>query len=217
MGCPLVNGLLDYNCNGKLKFVFTGDSIVEGRVLSENSLSGGYVKYLSTEFPNIRFVNLGFWAITASELLGRFQSGTFDKRLRASDVVVIDVGRNECRDKVPPIAAFRTIKRLVGYISNFQKDIGKSPYVLVAFQIPNRMERRTCLEELNRILLVRKNNKDFPAHLRFDTLSETILSSDKIHPNTSGYLTMGQFAKSFIKNELQDLLIEDKPEIAPTE
>ncbi len=204
--CPqLVAGLLDFTCDGKQKFIITGDSIVDGLGDTQLGNQGGYVTRLEGRLPGVRFVNLGTTHITTGQLLRRFQSGEYDRSLNKSDAVFIDLGRNDCRDSIPALQAVRNIKRLVRYVRNHPKaETNGTPFVVVATQIPiRRANRKKCVEEINQIL-IQKAGERLPAYLRFDTLSPHILSHDEVHPNSQGYASMAKFASRFIKNQLQE-------------
>lgn len=215
--CPLVDGLLDFNCDERLKIVVTGDSVVAGVGDSENGNRGGYVKRLNQRMSSAKVVNLGTSGITSGQLLRRFTDGFYRRAVRRSDLIVIDVGRNDCRDRLPALAAFRNIKRLVSYLEDNVGQPSSSPFILVSTQIPVLTWRRSCVEQINRILIRRNKRKNFPAYLRFDKLPASVLSSDGLHPDSAGYRRIGNFLFRFINDELQDLMLAARPEIAPTE
>lgn len=211
--CPLTEGLIDFNCNQKLRVVFTGDSVVAGLGDAENSHRGGYVKRMNQRLPRpVQVKNLGFSGIRSDQLLRRFLDGLYRRQVQRADVVFIDVGKNDCRDNLPPIRAVRNIKRLVRF---FQQRAGNetlgNPYVVIATQIPNRDRRRACIEEINRLLLVKKSEK-LPAYFRFDKLPASILGSDGLHPNSAGYARMSRRIYRFFTNALQNRLASERPD-----
>ena len=211
--CPLVDGLHDFNCNQTVRVVVAGDSVVYGLGDTENGNRGGYVKRLDNLLPQaVQVVGLGTSGIRSDELLRDFQSGAYRKRTRRTDILFIDVGRNDCRDNLPPLRTFRNIKRLVRWA---RKNIGTAtqgpPFIVVTTQIPDRERRRQCLEEINRILIQRTSRK-MPAYLRFDKLPDTILGSDGLHPTSAGYQRMAKKMRRFINRRLQTRIQEERPD-----
>lgn len=206
--CPQIEGLVDFNCDEKSKIVITGDSVVQGIGDSRNSNFGGYPKRLRKRLPQSRIVNNGISGLTARDLFERFRFSSFTRRSRNADLVLIDVGRNDCRDRLPANYTVQEIRRLVGYL---RRRIGgrvqSPPYVVVATQIPNRELRRSCIETLNRALLQKRSNK-LPVKFRLDRMNPSILSSDGLHPDDSGYSRIAKRTARFLKRRAVKLQLK---------
>ena len=210
--CPLVSGLIDYNCNSRLKISIVGDSVVEGTGDIINDNKGGYVARLNQRFSNIRVVNLGTYGITVREILYRFKSGYFNKKIKKSDVVIIDAGRNDCRDNIPAIKIFRNLKRIIEFLrTNLNHPSLGYPFPVIATQIPiaPNSARAKCVNQLNSLLKNRISSQA-PSYLRFDKLNSDILSGDGIHPDSRGYTKIAKKAARFILNVLQAKLLTDR-------
>jgi len=206
----LYKGLVDYNCDGKLKIAITGDSVVYGTGDSELGNRGGYPTRIRGLLPKgIKTVNLGFYSIRTVQLLGRFQSGIYDKALKNADLVIIDLGRNDCLDGVPPNKTVRNLKRIVKYARTRESlNDQKPPFVLVGTQIPCP-SRRVCVGRINEAVIASGKKGGLPVFFRFDRYPESVISSDRIHPNSSGYQVIARKVSKFIKGRLQNILMEE--------
>lgn len=210
--CPLVDGLVDFNCNQGHKIVFAGDSVVAGRGDHRDEASGGYPTRVARQFPQSTVVNLGVSGHTSRQVLQGFRRGKFTTRSRGADLLILDVGRNDCRDRWPTMQSVRMIKRTVKYVrNNIGESLSSPPLVAVATQIPNREWRRGCIEALNRTLLARKS-KALPVTLRFDRLPASVLSADRLHPHAAGYDRIAKFANRFIRKRAQRLSLKERPD-----
>lgn len=199
--CPKVGRYHDRNCDGEIRIVFTGDSLVFGIGDSANKNKGGYVLRVGKKLKGVIVDNLGVPGIASDELLALIEAGFSDsptKKEKAfadailkADVVVIDLGRNDYfrEDRE------RTIEETFGYLRDINSYIKKAvsdndavaPYVVQAVLMqPNRTDQGIYIKALNS-LIFRSNSSNFPADLRFDSVSKRLLSSDQIHPTPKGY------------------------------
>lgn len=209
----LYKGLVDYNCDGKFKIAITGDSVVYGTGDKELGNRGGYPTRIRKSLPKgTKTVNLGIYSIRTLQLLGRFQSGIYDKALKNADLLIIDLGRNDCLDGVPPKKTVRNLKRIVKYARNRESlNDQKPPFVLVGTQIPCP-QRRTCVGRINESVIAAGKKGGLPIILRFDKYPDSVISSDRIHPNSSGYQVIAKKVSKFIKGRLQKILIDESLE-----
>ncbi len=207
--CPKVAGLPDFNCDGKAKLTVTGDSIVYGQGDSVNNGVGGYVKRFKQANSQVDVRSLGVTAITTRQLLRKYkQSGsTFMREAKGSDIVVIDLGRNDCRSGNSSANSVSTLKRLAKVIRERAANAESSPFVVLATSIPNRNYRRPCIEALNSRLL-QASSSDFPVVIRFDRLTSGILSGDGLHPTSNGYEIIVAAFKRFVSRQLPKLVSE---------
>ena len=196
--CPLIDGVVDFNCNQNLKIIFAGDSVVFGTGDTVNGNSGGYVKRIRELLPNAEIVNFGVSGFTTRQTLAVFQRGKGKKKTRNADIVIIDTGRNDCRDLLPSSVSIKNLQRTVRTIlKDAKRQNLVAPEIVIAFQAPNRDRRRTCIETLN-AELQRLRSNSLPARIRFDRLPATILASDGLHPDSAGYDRMSKKLLKFL-------------------
>ena len=67
--CPLVGGLVDFNCDGEHKISVVGDSFVFGTGDEQNGGQGGYVLRVGRTLPSTAVNNYGLPGITTAQLL----------------------------------------------------------------------------------------------------------------------------------------------------
>ena len=100
--CPWIGGLPDFNCDGEIIISVLGDSLVYGTLDTENDGKGGYVLRTQRSFQKATFNNFGFPGITTYGLaakinraFGRPKPNKLGAQLIKSDLIVLDVGRND--------------------------------------------------------------------------------------------------------------------------
>ena len=208
--CPLINNLIDFNCDGKIKITVTGDSLVYGRRDIGNR--GGYVARLAKKLPGATVEGLGIPGITSGILLRSFKRellkappGQTQTKSRDADIFVIDVGRNDYNDKVtPPATTTKNIKRLVAYLSTTLRRLdGAPPLFVVAHLAPTtRSYQRPFITAVNRFLSL-QTSASLPAYLHFEELDSSLISSDGIHPSPAGYAGLEAILENYIKYDAQ--------------
>lgn len=220
VACPLVANFPDYNCDGKVSFVFVGDSLVYGFGDLKNGNKGGYPLRLKKAYPDFEIVNLGEQGQRTFDLLGdvneAFQDrghDTLKKALLGADVVVLDLGRNDRWLFGTPLAAYRNLKKTASLIkSKVAAEEGIAPLVITAvIMLPNRGSQGPWVKELDSIIL-KSNTKSAPADLRFDLVSKRLLGSDQIHPTSQGYDALAKAFQAYLKNTLRKKLLDLRPD-----
>lgn len=209
--CPLVEGLVDYNCDRKHQISVVGDSIVFGTGDTANGNQGGYVLRLQRAFKSSEVFNFGYPGITTNRLLAYYKQqflknskGDEIKALGNSDIIIIDVGRNDYFNRNSSATTANTIKRLTTFLSTeLEKKFGTSPlFVTTILPLTNREIDLGFIKQVNMVLL-KIRNQTFPAFLRFDKLNPALLSSDELHPTSAGYAVLGNIASKYIRGEAQ--------------
>jgi lysophospholipase L1-like esterase len=210
--CPLVEGLPDYNCDGKAAIVVLGDSLVSGVGDTKNGNQGGYVLRTQTRFPGASVVNQGVPGLRTETLLKNLRrafanitTSKLGQDLLAADLVVLDLGRNDRWSFGPPAATLRNLKRLRQSIqSSVPRNGGVAPLVVTAVLMsPNRGSQSPWVKELD-ALIEKSHSTEYPADLRFDLVSKRLLQPDNIHPTSKGYAAMAKVFISYLLNNYPD-------------
>lgn len=204
VACPAIGGIPDFNCDSTLQITILGDSLGYGIGDTKNNNQGGYVLRASNRLPEVQFNNFSVAGLRARTLVKRVRD-TFNKgsqpdllaALRTSDIVILDIGRNDRWLFGEPIATYRNLKRIRATIEEEVTSLeGEPPLVVTAvLMLPNRGSQGPWVSELNEI--IRKGHRlSAPANLRFDQVSKRLLSKDQIHPTPQGY---GALAKKLVR------------------
>lgn len=204
LACPAISGIPDFNCDEQLVVTVLGDSLVYGTGDAKNNGKGGYVLRAQRKLKNITVNNGGVPGQNTRQLLGDLVD-VFNKdrdpelkaNLISSDIVVLDLGRNDRWFFGLPAATVRNLKRIASLINKqVNKSEGASPLVVKAvLMLPNRGSQGPWVKELNTLILKGSSGRD-PADLRFDLVSKRLLGGDQIHPTSAGY---DKLAKTFVR------------------
>lgn len=202
--CPSIDGFVDYNCDGKIRIAFTGDSIVWG-VGDTYGSEYGYVGRIQARFPSIQVENLGIPGISSDRLLRAFK-----KNLRAAiagetvlkttdlDALIVAVGVNDYWRKRPAAESALNISRIVRFLrAELGKDGKVPPLITVSEVLPtNRGFQSPFVVAVNleikrlfpHIVPFLFNHRKFPRKL---------LTVDGLHPSSEGYAYL---AREFMRN-----------------
>lgn len=192
--CPKRAGLPDLNCDGAARVAVVGDSVVYGRGDLAHGDQGGYVLRTAQRFSKATFYNHGVPGKEAGLLVRDLTSAfdgsgdvTFANNLKASDVVFLDIGRNDWWTKATPLATWRNLKRCREIIqAKVLAATGHTPLVVTAQMVlANRTGQGVWVKELNTII-GQKGTALAPSDLRFDLVSKRLLL-DAVHPSSAGY------------------------------
>jgi lysophospholipase L1-like esterase len=206
--CPAVAKLPDLNCDGAASIVVLGDSLVKGIGDTKNDNSGGYVLRTQEKFPGASVYGYGVPGLRTQPLLSTitkaFSSGVDSElklKLIEADLVVLDLGRNDRWFFGLPEATLRNLKRIRSLIEKkVTEHTGASPLIVTAvLMYPNRGAQAPWVKELDQLIL-KSHTPQYPADLRFDTVSKRLLAPDNIHPTSKGYASMANtFTKYLLK------------------
>jgi hypothetical protein len=165
---------------------------------------------MSRSFPNVTFKNMGEPGLMAQELLRKVSKNlkrrspeAMYESLKQSDVIVLDIGRNDRWLFGEPKKTYgklvRTCSKIVKHIESVE---GVAPLCVTSvLMLPNRGSQGPWVAELNKLILS-GNRVSRPADLRFDKVSKRLLGSDQIHPTSQGYNALGKVFKSYLKRKL---------------
>lgn len=217
--CPLIDGMIDFNCDGQLKVAVTGDSVVKGDGDSPKRPPGGYVTRLEEILPSATFANLGIDGVTTTGLLRAFkrnltkaEEGETKRKTRGVDMVIIDVGRNDYFGQRPPSFTVRNISRIVKYLRSELGKQGVEPFIAVSTLIPStRSFQQPFIDSVNRLLIGSKS-KSLPVFLRPERISLRAINEDGIHPNGRGYDLIARRDRNYLKGRLQKQLQALRPD-----
>lgn len=200
--CPAVNKVPDVNCDGRVVITVLGDSFGKGIGDDRNDNQGGYVLRASKKLPDVEFFNASVPGLTTFQMLGLIKEQfVVGNDVVNSDIVVLDVGRNDRWLFGVPLASYRNLKRAGTLIKKKATQVNPllaSPPIVVtaALMLPNRGSQGPWVKELNQIILRNSAALNNPADLRFDTASKRLLQNDQLHPTSAGY---NQLSKILIK------------------
>lgn len=208
--CPLIDGLVDVNCDQTLKIGFVGDSFVRGYG-DKTGVGGGYVTRFTALYPNATITRYGVPGVVSGKLLSklmrkvpRMKNGPAESNLRDADYVFVDVGRNDYWELDDPPETVSNIKRIVKYLKQKLPTVGNPPPVIVVATLAptTRSFQHGFIFAVNDLLNKRKGNA-LPAYIRLDKIKSTFISKDGIHPTSEGYDKITQLYQAYIQDQAQ--------------
>lgn len=211
LACPAIDGMIDFNCDGRLKIAITGDSVVKGDGDSPARPPGGYVTRLAERFPKASFVNLGIDGVTSfgllrnfTQILGKGGTASLKRLVKEADLIIIDVGRNDYFQKHPASYTINNIERLVKLFRRKLADpAGSAPFVAISTLIPTtRSFQQPFVAEVNRFLITSRS-PNLPVYIRLDGLPLSDINFDGIHPNSLGYDEIARIDAGYIRVKAQ--------------
>lgn len=220
LACPSIAKIPDFNCDAALKITVLGDSLVYGIGDTANDNRGGYPTRAERRLGAVDVINLGKpGAMTGTvlrDLIDAFRGRSnvaMGEAVLSSDIVVLDVGRNDRWLFGLPLAAYRNLKRIRTEILKAAKknDIGQPLVVTAVLMLPNRGSQGPWVRELNELILS-GNSRVAPADLRFDLVSKRLLSADQIHPTPAGYEALASTFVSYVVKVLPPRMRKLKPD-----
>ena len=218
--CPAIDKIPDYNCDGELRITVLGDSFVYGYGDQSNRNRGGYALRLERKLRRTTVTTLGFLGLRAQELLDRIdlifttdELASEREILTKSDIIILDIGRNDRWLFGLPKATFTILKeareRIRSEITTIE---GSAPVIVTAIMmLPNRGSQGPWVAELNSLIL-KSNSRSFPSNLRFDLVSKRLLGGDQLHPTSLGYQALNQTALKYLQKTLPKIMKQSRPD-----
>lgn len=217
--CPHVAGLPDFNCDGEIVISVVGDSLVYGTGDGENDGKGGYVLRAQEALPGVTFFNFGYPGITTSALTSKvdraFGEGGGNRLahvLVKSDLIVIDVGRNDewSKSYLETAAALKKLR------TQIEEDVSKvtelNPLVVTAVLMKTKtIKKGAWISQLNRFISS-SNYKTAPADLRFDAVPWQLCGEDRIHPTSQGYARLARIFVRYITQSYPEHVAALRPD-----
>lgn len=209
-GCPQIDELIDYNCDQKIKIVFTGDSIVFGTRDSRVSRRG-YPGRTKDFFETATIANLGVPGNSTQQLYNGFKRflradsvGRTYRASRDADYFFISAGTNDWERNRPDLTV-RNLVRLIDYLNKALRDLdGTVPVFIVTTLTPNVREfNGPYSRAVNRLLLAARDRGQLPVNVRFDDMPLRLLDPDGLHPKAEGYDFLARRIRGHIKGALQ--------------
>jgi lysophospholipase L1-like esterase len=203
MGCPEVIQYLDPNCDGKIRLMITGDSIVRGIGDKKELGYPGRLQELYGDSP-FRALNIGVPGATPQVLRRAFirnidrgrQTTRFTEDI---DYGLIQIGTNNYWSGEKPFQVVMQIYRLKKYLERALEERNGTRPVLFTATVPytERDYQNPFISELNRELL---RKKGLNVLVRFDRIPVSRLKiEDTLHPSGGGYRKMARIAKRGLK------------------
>lgn len=218
--CPLIDGLVDINCDGVLKISATGDSIVRGTGDKDgNSNNAGWVFDLQQYFPTARIPNVGVPGTTSQELRRLFLRHLIPgdvtyKEMNGADYVLIEVGTNDYWNKKPVDVTVQGIKRLIDTLRDFYLENLQIPepiFVVATVPQSKRSFQNPFLLSLDKALLKKKESLN--VRILFHTLGTGIISKDLLHPSPKGYTKMAEVVAGVLRGVIQTQAQSIRPDL----
>ena len=215
---------IDYNCDQKLEITFVGDSIVYGRGDFDNGNKGGYVIRLQNKFKkykkklHVRFNAVGFPGVTSSGLHAKLMkiykkrkssSKSAFNKLKMSDIIIFDVGRNDYWSDTPVEYTVNNIRRSIEYLYSILPKLNDSPLVIISSSVlipVGREYQVPFVTELNQKLKYTRFSHKFDVSL---------LTGDMLHPSSRGYTVLANSYFSQLTNKktgIQVLMKSQRPD-----
>jgi len=184
--CPNISAMEDRNCDGKIKIVIIGDSIVYGWIgASTPSEYHSYPDYVR-DVTGVEVVSYGIPGVTAQGLSDAI-TGRAD--FNGADYGIIDVGRNGVYAGDSVSATAYDIRRLSAKLKTL---VGPDAFVTASFMLKSlRPEVQEFNTALNRKLVAMRSD-NFNVLVRFNQLPTSVLSGDNLHPSYEGNVVIGQ-------------------------
>lgn len=220
LSCPLIHKIPDFNCDRKLTISVLGDSLVYGIGDTDNNNHGGYVLRTAKRLRFAHVVNLGVSGLRAVQLLPELRKefrhpGSFKQiaALRESDIVVLDLGRNDRWLFGAPSVTYQNLRQIRSTIEqNVKRLDGAAPLVVTAvMMLPNRGSQGPWMKELDQLILQGSTLKA-PADLRFDLVDKHLLQPGGIHPTPKGYAAIAQVLVSYVTKKLPKRMKKLRPD-----
>lgn len=208
LACPAIGAIPDFNCDGQIVFVFTGDSIATGFGDTINANKGGYVLRFGESFPEATVKNFGINGLRTTPYLAQLSAAFADEStqprpfrdaLLEADYVFQDLGRNDSVRSPSPVRALKNVVKASEAIRNGVLAAGKiPPLVVTAVLSPSKRPLQdSWVLRFNR-LVIRSSQMETPADLRFDRVSSRLLSRDRLHPTSRGYDKMAELLSEYV-------------------
>lgn len=215
--CPLIDGLINFNCDNIIKIAFVGDSIVTG--VGDTTQRGGYITRLRKRL-NAKITNDGVPGVTTGRLIRLIKSefkqrkkSRYFRRSYGADIIIVDVGRNDYWSSVDPAITARNIRRIAKILQ--RKRLRKNtvaPYVVVANLLPtNRGFQASFIAKVNENL-ARFGRRSIALDLDFYSMPRSLLAHDGLHPTSAGYTWLANLIEGYVAGRLQNILSNLRPD-----
>ncbi|NMC62490.1 MAG: SGNH/GDSL hydrolase family protein [SAR324 cluster bacterium] len=219
VACPRVDNLNDFNCDGIIKFVFVGDSIVYGKGDTRLGNKGGYVQRLKAKFPNTKIQSIGLIGYSSGRILSKLKKELYSpgsnktkRALRNADFILLDEGRNDYWENNPASLTARDISRTAKLLTyQVGRELERPPYIAIAYLLPTkRIFQRTFIAQVNDGLELLDRN-GYNVDLAFNKLDKSLIGPDGIHPTSAGYERLTKILTKYLKSRLQMKLDKISP------
>ncbi len=204
--CPVQSGLIDFNCDGVQKIAFVGVSFVQG-VGDTSTPDGGYFARIAEQYPEATVVRFGISGVTTGRLysllkrrIPQMAVGEAENNIIDSDVLIVDVGRNDYYADNNPPNSVKNVKRIVKLLNDMLAARGTrvAPVIAVTSLTPTkRLNQRFFIRYMNDLMAEQKS-ATLPFYVKLDKISKSFISSDGLHPSSAGYTKIAQIMKKYI-------------------
>lgn len=226
--CQPMLRIIDFNCDGALKISAVGDSIAYGRGDTQHNEGGGYLlrirSFIRRKGARGEIGNGGVPGVTTDQMIRRLKQEftrpglqPMEQTLKNSDVVIVDIGRNDFWQGVSAGTTARNIKRIAKMLQRNLKAQGVPPLVVIAALIPNtrtnlvnEITQREFVARVNAALKM-LNQKLYPVAVPFDNMPSGLLQQPPrfdagLHPTPKGYVYMARVLRKFLRSNGRNMM-----------
>ncbi len=210
--CPTIDQFPDFNCDSRITAVFLGDSIAFGVVTRGDWGDGGYPRRMRNYFPSLRIRNYGKPGETTVQFLAKMRNGFARSRMRGfkddllrADIVFFDIGRNDFFVGISPQRSAQNMAAARRVMDRAYRSFGRPPPLYISGRLlkSSRYYSRQpgWINEFNRYLAAQQRVGDL-TDLRFDSLSTSLLSPDRLHPTRRGYDAIAALMEQYVRRRV---------------
>lgn len=130
-------------------------------------------------------------------------SGPAEENLIDSDVLIVDIGRNDFYEYNNPPLTVRNIKRIVKYLRTALATLGTgvAPVIAVSTLLPTKRLNQRFFITYTSDLLIEQKSSSFPVLVRLEQLKKKFVSSDGLHPTSAGYAKISAVIQRYLETK----------------
>lgn len=206
-----------------LRVFIIGDSITVGEMDGErakvphDSLSTpkyGFIPRVQRELPEIEISGIGFEGKSSLRIMERLDAELIKTpglkpRISQADLIIFAGGLNDYWEKTSPRAAAKRVRTVVVHLKSINSNA--EVYATTAIS-PKKQALNEWVFQYNKVLLS-NSLKNLNIGPRFESLPLTELSSDGLHPGTSGYDRLAKVLAAFICDRVKAISTGSSPKI----
>ena len=198
----------DDDIRGKIKYtkkvLILGDSVASGYGTKIGGITKSLQEKMNIHFENLVIENLGIDGLTTKGLLEKIESRVWDKKIKESDLIIMNIGGNDLLRMFNEAGPKGVIKNFPQVRSNFSKNIraivnelkGINPNTMIFMnELYDSMDKKNQFYGLSKIMITIWNSASSMENVV--KVKTKIMKHkngywiDLVHPNEDGYEEMG--------------------------